>query len=172
MSAPAPMPFEWTGEEFRPVGRFRKVCDAAFVVGQKYMLLEHQERSSASHAFFFATLHDMWLSLPDESSERFPTEDHLRRYALIKTGFADCRQMVASSKAEAQRWGAFLRPCDQYAVITVKDCVVTVWTARSQSMKAMGRKDFEASKNAVLDYVAGLLGVEPKQLEREAGKAA
>ena len=69
-------------------------------------------------------------------------------------------EFVASSKAEATRLAAFLRPIDDYAVVSVDHCVVTVWTAQSQSMKAMGKEAFQESKTKVLDYVGSLLGIE------------
>lgn len=163
-----PLLYRWSGQAMEVLPRFAKAADATFVVGQVYKMEALEERSARSHSHFFAALHEAFMSLPDDYAERFPTEDHLRRYALIKCGFADCRQLVASSKAEAQRLGAFVKPCDEYAIVTVKDCVVTVWTARSQSLKAMGKLDFAASKNAVLEYVFGLIGAQVPQAKARA----
>jgi len=38
---------------------------------------------------------------------------------------------------EAQRIAAFIKPMDTYAMVIVNECVVTVYTAKSQSLKAM-----------------------------------
>ena len=38
-------------------------------------------------------------------------------------------------------------------------------TAQSQSFRAMGKQRFQESKQAVLDILAELIGVEAKQLE-------
>ena len=39
----------------------------------------------------------------------------------------------------------------EYAVVTVREAVVRVYTAQSQSVKAMGAKAFQDSKTKVLD---------------------
>jgi hypothetical protein len=67
---------------------------------------------------------------------------------------------------------AFVRPTDDFAIVTATGATVTVWTAKSQSVKAMGGKDFQVSKQAVLDVIADLIGVSPETLSREAGQAA
>ncbi len=162
-----PIHFEWTGEEMRPLSRFAKECDKRFVIGERYCLEEVQQRSMKSHAHYFASIASAWGSLPEEWAERFPTPDHLRRYALIKAGYCDQRTIVCASKAEAHRIAAFITPMDTYALVLPFDATVTVWTAKSQSLKAMGRKDFQASKDAVLEIVAGLVGVKPSELPRQ-----
>jgi hypothetical protein len=65
--------------------------------------------------------------------------------------------MECRSHAEALRVAAFLRPIDEYAVVNVSASTVVMLTARSQSARAMDRKTFEASKTAVLDYIASLV---------------
>lgn len=168
----APIPMRWEGDVFRPHPRYQKECDRTFTVGDVYRLVEHQDRSQASHSHYFASLAEAWANLPDDLAERWPTPEHLRKFALIKAGYADSRQIVASSRAEALRLASFIRPMDEYAVVTVAEAVVTVFTARSQSKRAMGAKDFQASKQAVLDYVAGLIGTTTETLTRSAGQAA
>jgi len=169
----APIPFRWDGEAMHPVSqRFAVAADRAFVVGEVYHLVEHHDRSMRSHNHYFAAINDAWLSLPEHYAERFPTSEHLRKWALIRAGYADSRQFVCGSKAEAQRLAAFMKPMDQYAVVTFAEAAVTVWTAQSQSMKAMGRKVFQESKDRVLDILAGMIGVTAPELAREAGMAA
>jgi hypothetical protein len=70
------------------------------------------------------------------------------------------------------RIAAFLRPVDDTAVVRVKDSVVVRWTAKSQSLRAMGRHDFQRSKDAVLAVIDELIGTAPGTLSREAGRAA
>lgn len=173
MTAAPPIPFRWTGEVFEPLPRWAKDCDREFVVGQVYRLVEQQDRSQASHAHYFACIKEAWQSLPDHLAEHLPSPEHLRKFALIKAGYADSCQFVASSKAEAARVREFVKKLnvDGYALVTVSGAVTTVWTARSQSMKAMGRKEFQASKDAVLDVIAGLLGTTRDALN-SAGQAA
>ena len=169
MTSAPPLDFAWNGSEMIP--RHPKLADRYFVVGQTYRLEPREDRSSRSHAHYFAALHEAWLNLPAEWTERFPSEDHLRKYALIKTGFCDQRTFVCSSKAEARRLLPFIAQMDQYAVVTVSETVVTVYTARSQSMRAMGKKPFGESKEAVLDYVASLIGTTSDALAKNASEA-
>lgn len=170
---PPPLLCVWDGEYFIPAGpHWLRQADKNFVVGQRYPLEVREERSPQTHAHYFACLNDVWQNLPEALAERFPTADHLRKWALIRCGYADQRSVVCASKAEAQRVAAFIKPMDEFAVVLAKDAVVTVWTAKSQSMKAMGKKDFQASKDKVLDFVASLIGTTRDELARNAGEAA
>ena len=172
MSAPLPIVARWTGEALEPLGRSKREADAEYVIGEVYRFTRYEERSEASHRHYFAALHEAWANLPADLSERFPTSERLRKFALIKTGYATQRQIVASSRAEALRLAAFVAPMDEYALVETRGAVVTVWEAESQSMRAMGKKRFQESKDAVLGYCASLIGVEPETLRSEAGKAA
>lgn len=172
MSAPLPLVCRWTGEAFEPLGRSKKEADAEYVIGEVYRFTRYEERSEASHRHYFAALHEAWANLPAYLSERFTTSERLRKFALIKSGFATQRQLVASSRAEALRLAAFVAPMDEYALVETRGAVVTVWEAESQSMRAMGKKRFGESKDAVLSYCASLIGVEPETLREEAGQAA
>lgn len=165
-------PFEaiWHEREgvFRPLARFHNVVAAEYGDGECVRLVRQEARSQASHNHFFAALNDAWLNLPEGEAERFPSAEHLRKWALIKAGYRDERTFVCGSKAEAQRLAAFVKPMDEYAVVVVREAVVTVWTAKSQSMRAMGKADFQRSKDDVLEVVAGMIGATPAQLGRAA----
>lgn len=156
-----PIPYRWEGDIMRPLPGFAKRCDALYVVGETYTLAPVEQRSSKSHAAYFAYLHDAWLSLPDHLAMQFPSEDALRKHALIMTGFRHERKLVLSSKEEARKVAAFLRPQggDSYAIISVHECVVVEWKAMSQSYRAMPKGQFQASQRAVRDWVDDLLGV-------------
>lgn len=172
MSALLPVSFTWDGEHMVPLPRFRSLCDRQFVVGERYLLVEHEQRSTASHAHYFACIRDAWDTLPEEVAGRFPSPEHLRKWALIKAGFRDEQTFVASSRAEARRIAAFMKPTDEYAVIRVHEALVVRWTAKSQSMRAMGREEFQRSKDAVLAVVAELIGITGPQLLQHAARAA
>lgn len=125
--------------------------------GQIVPVVEHSQRSDKSHDHYFAALHNMWMSLPEEVSADFPNVDVLRAHALIRTGYANKRQLVCRSNAAAEDAAKFMRPSAPLAIIAVDGCVVTEWTAESQKYRAMGKKRFQESKDAVLGYVNGLL---------------
>ncbi len=160
----AHIPMSWTGEAFEPVARFRKLCDEEFVVGQHYRVTAEEERSEASHGHYFVVLGKAFSTLPDDAAERFPTEDHLRAYCLIKAGFCDITTTPLGSKADALRVVALVKTLDPFALAVPRDNVVTIYRAQSQSYKAMGKERFQASKTAVLDILADMLGVEPAAL--------
>jgi len=164
MTAPL-ITYTWDGASLVPLRRFHNAAASYFDTGAEYQMIEHHVRSLASHGHYFASLTEAWNNLPEDQADRFATVEHLRKYALIRTGYRDERSIVCASKAEAQRLAAFIKPLDEYAVVVASEAVVTVYTAKSQSMKAMGAKDFQASKTAVLEFVSAMIGVEPSALQ-------
>lgn len=156
---------KWEGDGFSPLNsHWAKQCDKQFVVGQVYRVTTVEERSAKSHSHFFACLHEAFINLPTEWAERFCDEDALRKYALIISGFADERSIVCSSQEEAQSMAAFIKPMDRYCIVVVKDATLKVYTAKSQSLRAMGKADFQASKDAVLEVIAKMLEVDVESL--------
>lgn len=170
MADTPPQPFEWDGNAMVPVRP--RLADQHYVVHQRYMLVEHEPRSQKSHDHFFACVSEAWKNLPEHLAERLPTSEHLRKYALIKAGYSDSTSIVCASKAEAQRVAAFVRPADEFSIVIVSEATVTRYDAKSQSHRAMGAKVFQESKSAVLDVIAAMIEVAPRQLAHEAGKAA
>jgi hypothetical protein len=157
-----PQPFRWDGEAMIP--RRPRTADKLFVIGQDYDLVEHEDRSPASHRGYFASVGEVWRSLPDDMVGRFPTADALRKEVLKATGWCDTVTEVCSSNAEARRWAERLRkymPADAFPTITVAGCAVVVITAKSQAYRAMTKDDFRASSDAVLKFLAEKIGVDP-----------
>lgn len=167
-TAPA-MVFSWDGEALWPLAP--KLADKHFVVGERYRMAPYEERSAASHSHYFASIADAWQNLPDHLAEQFQSSEHLRKYALIKAGYCDKRSIVSATEADANRMASFIKPLDEYAVVTVSERVVTVYTAKSQSTRAMGRAAFQDSKEKVLQIVADLVGVKADDLKRNAKEA-
>ena len=164
------MGFIYDGESMVPV--VPKQADEHYVVGERYYLTPHEERSWKSHGHYFASINESFKNLPETWAERFATPEHLRKWALIKAGYRDERSTVCASKAEAERVAAFIRPMDDFAVVTVSEAVVVVYTAKSQSMRAMGKAEFQQSKDKVLDVIAGMIEVTPQTLKQNADQAA
>jgi len=170
MSATPPLAFVWTGEAMVPT--HPSIAGKHFALDEIYRLVEHNDRSQKSHSHYFAALHEGWQNLPEHIAERFPTDEHLRKYALIKAGYHDSQSITCASKAEAVRVAAFIRPADEFSVVTVTEATVTRYAAKSQKLRAMGRDVFQKSKSDVLDVIAALVGVKSDQLKREATRAA
>lgn len=171
-SAP-PMPFQFMPDgTFVPRGRFRGIAARYYQPGKTYALVEHEERSIASHRHYFAALTEAFAQLPERWASVLPTMEHLRKYALIKAGFFDAETHVCKSKAEAERAAALLRRIDDFSIVEVNGKTVARYTAKSQSTRAMGNKRFQESKSKVLEVVAAMAGVTVDELQANAGRSA
>ena len=130
-----------------------------------YRMLVGAERSASEHRFYMASVAEAWKNLPEELAHEFPSPDALRRWALIHEGFCDIVKVVGHRKS--------MRRIEGYSVIEVDDeGTMTIRTARSQSYAAMGKKEFQASKTAVLEYLATLVKTTPDELKRAAATHA
>lgn len=169
MSA-APVLFNWDGEAMVPLRP--QHADRVFVVGERYPLVVHEDRSAVSHRHFFACVREAFTNLSDGIATEFATPDHLRKRALVETGHYTERRLVASSPAEARKVAAFIRAGDDYAVVSVAGSIVVERKAKSQSHQAMPKGEFQKSKTDVLDYLSSLIGVTPETLNANAERAA
>lgn len=170
----SPLQFRWDGEAMVPASQFwSRKADQEFAVGEEYMLVEHHDRSDASHNHEFAFIAEAWQNL----HERFAHEtwarspEHLRKYALIRTRFCNTQTYPCASAAEAERWAKNLSPIDEYSLVTVDGNCVHRFTAMSQKKRGLGAMDkatFQASKQAIIDFLDDLLGVERGSTERAA----
>ena len=150
----------WTGEAFVPRPGFHaKRANEAFGAGEMVVMNVENERSMRSHRHYFASIKDAWDNLPERYAltQWAASPVHLRKYALIRTGHYNSTSYPCATQAEAQRWAANMRPIDEFGVVTARDAVVTRYEAKSQSVKAMGPKEFQKSKTDVLEWLDVLL---------------
>ena len=157
-----PIVFTWRDGTMTPMARFSRLAERWFTSGHAYRMMvmeEAEERSQRSHNAYFAAVHNAWQNLPEHLQLAFPTDDRLRKYALIKTNFCDVKHLTGDAKRHIA--------VDGYAIITHENGVTTVYTAKSQSYRTMGKAEFEASKKAVLDFLADMVGVTAEQLMKE-----
>lgn len=165
MSTMPPMKWNWDGEVMKPL--HPALADKHFVIGQIYVLSETRERSDESHNHYFAALNYVWMNLPNDELEKYPTPEHLRYKALIACGYSVPRQFVFESERNAITFAAHLiDEGDGFDVVTVLDNVVTRVKARSQSYKSMDRKTFQKSKDDVVGWCAALIGMTGDDLAR------
>lgn len=172
-------PDEGTGElvlAMVPVPRYRNVAKRQFgEPGSEHVLEPIAERSMASHSQYFAALKDAFDNLPENVAHRWPTVEHFRKYLLILADKCETRWIACRDEEHAAKTALFMREVDEFAVIGIsKDdkTVVVVKRAKSQSMRAMGKREFEESKRAVLDLAERFTGVSRTQAMREAGRSA
>jgi hypothetical protein len=150
----------WAGGVLSPVGNYAmaRACDLMAEGDSVFVTIEHP-RSDATHKHQFATIKDAWETLP-ESLQDAPwaaTPETLRKHALCVTGFCNSYVIDCGSKAAAERVAGPLRAAEVgrhgYAIVSVRGPVVAVWTPQSQSARAMGGKEFQRSKEAVLNWI-------------------
>jgi hypothetical protein len=168
--APWPCYYRWDGDVMVPMARFKHRCDDQFIIDQVYRLVQEEERSAATHRHFFACLSEGWKNLSDDLAARFPTPESLRHWCLIKSGYADENSIVFDTAKDAKTVAAFIGRMDEYAVVMVSGNVVRRYTAQSQSVRAMDKKTFQESKQAVLELVASMIGVTAAALASEVKK--
>jgi hypothetical protein len=157
--------FMWNGAQMIPVNP--QGAAKAFTVGRRYWLQEITERSWISHQQQFAWIGQAWDNLPEALADTFPTPEHLRKAALIATGWH--REMVvdAGNAAAALRVAAYARGEDAFASVRTRGSTVIVRHARSQRMHGhdrMDKKEFQESKDDIMTWIAALIGVDPNEL--------
>jgi hypothetical protein len=164
------MTYEGDGFKLLP-GYSQKLADKHYVIGEKYRMLNEHERSAKSHRHYFACIKDAHSNMPESMLELHPSPEALRKHALIRTGYCDQNTFVCASAAEARRMAAWLTPVDEFCIIVSARNVVTRYTAKSQSVKAMGNVVFQLSKDAVLTWIAEQIGTTKTALEANTGQS-
>lgn len=173
MSAPPPILLTYLGKgRFKvPSDHWANLADRHYGEGEVVRMVPDEQRSTATHNHYFACVADAHANLPDELAVQFPKPEHLRRYALIRTGYCTSHAITLDTAEEARRVYAFAKPMDEFSVVSLKGCVVTRFTAQSQSHKAMNKQTFAKSKEDVLAYISTMVGTTAKALEDNTGQS-
>ena len=169
-----PTAFTWRNGMMQP--QSADIARERYVEGETYILVPHTARSDKSHNHYFACIKAAWDNLPEDIAAKVASPDHLRKWALIKSGWRDEQVIGCKDEADAKQMAtiikSILRPLDDYAVVIPSDESVTVYTAKSQTLKAMGKDDFQKSKDDVFRVLSELLSVDISELTKNAGQAA
>lgn len=166
MTLPAPFYAQWNGEHFVPMRRFMRAIGAAYKAGEIYRLAEENERSRASHNHYFARIAEVWKTLPEDVAELYPSAEHLRKRALVQAGYYDEEVIDCGSQDVAVKVATAIRKRDDFSVIFVRGTVTVSRSAKSQSLKAMGKDEFRKSKDKVLEILADLIKVDADELDK------
>lgn len=170
--------FDWDGTAMLPVTKDRRRCEEEFVPGRRYRLAPVEERSGKSHRHQFADIRHAWDMLPESLKHVFPTAERLRKHALCRTGYCAYVPCILPSREEALATVAKLRRLaevrdETFWLVTVEDRTIHQYFPMSQSYKAMGKKQFQESKDACLRWIANdLIGVSVDDLKHYAKNAA
>jgi hypothetical protein len=165
--------FKWDGEAMRP--HLIEQAARQYTVGENYYLdavdEAWDEKTESFRRAYFAMMREAFRNLP-ETVARFRDHRHLRKWALIKLGYANEQDLVCESVADALRFTAYLGRVQPESVVSCKANVIKIWTAQSQRRSAMRPDEFKDSANAVLDLLSDIIGVNVRDLRRNADKAA
>lgn len=153
-----------------PHQRFRQLCDRQFELEEDYPLARIENRSMASHNYYFAALSDAFDNLPEAWAQEFPSAEHMRKWVLIEVGFFTIEEHDFDTAKDAKKFAALIRKLDEYARIKIVGTTVMIRRAKSQDHRSMKKEEFEASKSAVLEYTSQVIGVKREQLESAAAQ--
>lgn len=156
---PIPMTYQGAGV-FHTLPRFVPLAAEHYGQGEVVNLAPVEERSRKSHDHYFAALTELWATLPEHLADRYANAETFRKAGLIATGHCSTDQTVCASNAEALRLRAALLRHAPESLAVIRGAVVTVYTAHSQSMKAMGREVFQRSKDDVLGWAQAQVGAD------------
>ena len=150
----------------------RRAFTAATREGERVAVTIQRQRSRRSHDHYFAIIAEAWANLPERvvSEPWAASPEHLRKYALIRAGYADVQTFLTADASEGKRLAGVLRTGlrDRYSLVVVADEAVSIFTAQSQSRAAMGAEKFQASKDAVFAFLSELIGADVTQFTETA----
>ena len=148
----------------------RKRVDGLYGKGEMIEVEVVEDRSPASHKHFFARVAELWQNLPEWLSNDFNNPTHLRKFALIRTGYCTKRIFPCRSTKDAVDIADWVSDIDPYVICEIvraqhgPGAVLTVWRAESQNMK-MKRHRFQQSKDDVLSFIECLISTPaPKEV--------
>jgi hypothetical protein len=163
------VPLQYFGDgQFQAMPGHAKRMDKALVIGEVLQWEQINSRSVESHKHYFAVIADAWANLPELWATALSSPEHLRKHCLIMAGYCTTIQIVCATNSDAVKACAQFKAMDTYCVCSINDRVATVSTAISQSVKAMGGKVFQQSKERVLQIISEIIGADATEL----GKAA
>jgi hypothetical protein len=154
------------GGAFQPLPNFAARCDELYVDNEIYAITARQPRSPKSHSHYFACVTKGWKNLPEDLAKRYPSPDHLRKQILIEAGFVDERTRVEDTPAGARAVASYMKTLEPHTIIVVSGNVIKIFTARSQKGTVMGAKEFQESKDVVLNKIADMLGISVEELTK------
>ena len=152
----------WNGERFvlPPISRMK--CKETLQPNEAVVLEVKRPRHLAMHRRFMAMVADYHSNLPEHLADApfAASPDHLRKYALIRCGFADTTTHTAKSEAEALRVEETFQSMrgDTFALVYRQGLIVCRSVALSQAFAAMNQKSFKQSSEHIEEFLATLVG--------------
>jgi hypothetical protein len=167
-----PIAFVRVDNHLVPLPRFQRAFDEQYAVNEEYALIKSEERNMTRHRGYFAQVKEAFKNLDEAYANGYPSPDHLRADALIEAGYCSMDQFECKSHEEALRIARRFRREIPLARIRVREDLVIIYEAKSQSVASMGREEFDASCRKVLHIVASMARTTPAELKKNAGRSA
>ena len=163
----------WTGKALEPCGNFAAAqLRDRLGAGQIVSVDIDPDRTAKSHNHQFAFVRTAWENLPESlmGAPYAANPDTLRKHAMIATGFCHTEMIAVGSSYQAERVAASVsaiaRRMHGYALTVTEGPVVYCHTPMSQKQKEMGAEAFQASKQAILEWLARLIDVNADDLAK------
>lgn len=123
-------------------------------------LPDGKEHSDPLRRMFFASIRDIWQTLPDEIAPQYPSSESLRKAALCRAGWCDSVVMTCGDEKTAMKVAALVKHLDRYAIVDLSGTVVTTFTAKSISKRACKKDDLSRVVEGALMWAHGLVGAD------------
>lgn len=107
------------------------------------------------------------MNLPEALADLYPTQEHLRKRALIEAGFYDETIIDAGTNAAALRVASAIRAREEFSLVIVRGPAVVIRVAKSQSRRSMKKQEFQASKTAIMEVIANMIGTTAANLSQD-----
>jgi hypothetical protein len=163
-----PVAFIWSGREMVPLDRFRKLAERQYRAGTEYVLVDHKGRSEESHRHFHACVRKGFDNLPEQYGEKILSPEHLRKRCLVWEGYADHTEHLCANEEAMASMILMVRKMEPYAVMKQEGLLLHIWVPQSQDHASMGHKEFETSKQKVLERIASMCGISLEELTKNA----
>jgi hypothetical protein len=122
-------------------------------------LVNPKEHNDPMRRAFFATLRDIWKSLPDHVQGNYSSQEAFRKAALINAGWCDTDMTVCGSSKAAHEVKALVMKLDRYAVTVIKGAVIQTFRARSMAKKACPKAVFQEVADRALHWANLQVGI-------------
>lgn len=150
---------------------FARRARAQYRNGWGYVLDESQDRTPLEHRHLFGMIRRAWENLPDKLVTEYPSPLALRKKALVRCGFFNEARIIHDNALDARRTAIQAAADEPFALVSLRDTVVIIRTAKSQAEHKMAKDEFRASQEALLAFVSNLIGVDVTTLRKQAEAA-
>ena len=122
-------------------------------------MIDPKKHSDPMRRMFFASLRDIWQSLPDAMRSGYPSVEAFRKAALINAGWCDTDMTVCGSNRAALEVKALILKMDAYAICVVEGAVIKTFRARSVSKKSCPKSPFLEMADKALNWANLQVGI-------------